>query len=65
MLTQDEFAALLQRYLAGQSTTAEQRLLDQWLAHSAKPSLADLTQEELAQVRTAMWRRIEEATKGS
>jgi len=65
MLSQDEFTALLQRYVAGQGTAADHHLLDQWLAQLAAPSQPDLTAEELAQVRAAMWRRVEEATKGA
>jgi hypothetical protein len=62
MLNQDEFAAMLQRYAAGRSMAAEQRLVDHWLAQPAEPSQPELTQEELTQVRAAMWQRIQEAT---
>jgi hypothetical protein len=63
MLSQDEFTALLQRYLAGQHTVAEHHLLVHWMAQAAKPGQSELTAEELAQVQAAMWRRIEEATQ--
>jgi transposase-like protein len=63
MLSQDEFIALLQRSLAGQSTAAEQHLLAQWVTQAAEPGRAGLSAEELSQVRAAMWQRIEEATR--
>jgi hypothetical protein len=61
MLSQDEFTALLQRYLAGQHTVAEHHLLAQWMIQVAEPGQSELTAEESAQVRAAMWQRIEEA----
>lgn len=64
MLSQDEFTAMLQRYAAGQSTATEQHVLNQWLAQPAAPGQPQLPEEELMQVRTAMWQRIKEATKG-
>jgi hypothetical protein len=63
MLSQDEFTALLQRYLAGQHTIAEHHLLRHWMTQAAAPGKSELTAEALAQVRAAMWRRIEEATQ--
>jgi hypothetical protein len=63
MLSQDEFTALLQRYLAGQHTVAEHHLLMQWLTQAAAPGQSELTAEELTQVRAALWRRIDEATQ--
>jgi transposase-like protein len=63
MLSQDEFTTLLQRYIAGQHTIAEQHMLAQWVTQAAEPGHSELTAEELAQVRAAMWRRIEEATQ--
>jgi hypothetical protein len=63
MLSQDEFTALLQRYLAGQHTVAEHHLLVQWVTQAAELGYSALTNEQLAQVRAAMWRRIEEATQ--
>jgi transposase-like protein len=63
MLSQDEFTALLQRYLAGQHTVAEHHLLAQWVTQAAEPGQLELSAEELAQVRAAMWQRIEEATQ--
>jgi len=63
MLSQDEFTALLQRYAAGQSTATEQHVLNQWLAQPAASGQPELTEEELTQVRAAMWQCIEEATK--
>jgi hypothetical protein len=63
MLSQDEFTALLQRYLAGQHTIAEHRLLMHWMTQAAAPGQPELTAEALAQVQAAMWRRIEEATQ--
>lgn len=63
MLSQEEFSALLQRYAAGQGTAADQHLLDQWLAQPASPSHPDLTADELALVRLAIWQRVVEATR--
>ena len=63
MLTPHEFAALLKRYAAGRSTAAELVRLNQWLTQATQPSAPELTAAELAQVRAAIWRRIEEATK--
>lgn len=63
MLSQNEFSALLRRYVAGVGTAADQHLLDQWLAQLVTPSQPDLTAEELLQVRLAIWQRLEEATK--
>lgn len=63
MLSQDDFTAMLQRYVAGQSTAAEQHLLNCWLTQAAEPAQPELTVEEVTQVRAAMWRRIEEATR--
>jgi hypothetical protein len=63
MLIQDEFTALLQRYLAGQHTVAEHHLLIQWLTQTAALGQSELTAEELAQVRATLWRRIDEATQ--
>jgi hypothetical protein len=63
MLSQDEFTALLQRYLAGQHTVAEYHLLAQWVTEVVGPSHLELSAEELAQVRAAMWQRIKEATQ--
>jgi hypothetical protein len=63
MLSQDEFTALLQRYLVGQHPVAEHHLLVHWVTQAAAPGQSELTAQELAQVRVAMWRRIEEATQ--
>jgi hypothetical protein len=63
MLSQDEFTALLQRYIAGQHTAAEHHLLVHWMTQAVESGQSELTAEELAQVRAAMWRRIEEATQ--
>lgn len=64
MLSQDDFSALLVRYVAGQSTPDEQFLVDRWLAQPVQPPHPELTAAELVQIRSAMWRRIAEATQG-
>ncbi|MGI4737386.1 MAG: hypothetical protein ACRYG7_19645 [Janthinobacterium lividum] len=65
MLSLAEFEALLQRYAAGTSPAAEQHLVDRWLARPAEPPLPELTAEELAQARAAIWQRIATAVSSS
>ena len=62
MLTLAEFDALLQRYLAGQSLPAEQRLVARWSQQLDELASPLLLPEQLAEARTAMWQRIVELT---
>jgi transmembrane sensor len=65
MLTQSEYEALLDRYLAGTSSPAEQKLVEQWyeqLGQAEPPHLSAAEREELS---TAIWDRIEELTHSS
>ncbi|MGI4740855.1 MAG: FecR family protein [Janthinobacterium lividum] len=62
MISQVEFDALLQRYLAGHSLPGERQQVEQWseqLGHEEDLLLHPSLQ---AEVKTAMWRRIGELT---
>jgi transmembrane sensor len=62
MITQTEFDALLQRYLAGQSRPGERQQVEQWSEQLGREENLLLHPNLQAEVKTAMWRRIQELT---
>ncbi len=61
-MTQDEFNALLQRYLDGQCGPAEQRLVEKWSAQLGQTENRMLPRDLYPVVREAMWQRISQLT---
>jgi hypothetical protein len=56
MLTQPEFAALLQRYAADNCTVIERQIVDKWLAqYHESIHTTTLTATELTQTKAIMW----------
>jgi transmembrane sensor len=62
MLSQAEFDALLQRYLAGQSQPGEQQLVEQWCQQLGQDDSLLLEDHLHAEVKAAMWQRIAQLT---
>lgn len=62
MISQAEFDALLQRYLAGQSRPGEQQLVEQWSQQLGEANNQPLSAHMQAQVKAAMWERIAQCT---
>jgi len=62
MLSQDEFDALLQRYLAGHSRPGEEQLVEQWSQQLGEADEQPLPAHLQAQVRAAMWSHIAQRT---
>lgn len=62
MLSQAEFDALLQRYLAGHSRPGEQELVEQWSQQLGQPDEPPLPAHVRAQVKAAMWDRVAQLT---
>ena len=62
MITQAEFDALLQRYLAGHCRPGEQRLVEQWSQQLGQDDNLLLNPHLQAEVKAAMWQRIVQLT---
>jgi transmembrane sensor len=62
MMSQTEFDALLQRYLAGHSWPGEQQLVEQWSQQLGEADDQPLPAHMRAQVKAAMWDRIAQLT---
>jgi transmembrane sensor len=62
MLTQPEYEALLDRYLAGTSSPAEQKLVEQWYQQLGQEEPPRLSAAEREEMSTAIWARIEDLT---
>jgi transmembrane sensor len=62
MLTQPEYEALLDRYLAGTCSPTEQHLVEQWYQQLGQDELPRLSAAEQEELRTAIWDRIESLT---
>lgn len=62
MLSQTEFDALLQRYLAGNCRPGEQQLVEQWSQQVGLASEQPLADHEQAEAKAAMWLRIAQLT---
>ena len=63
MITQAEFDALLQRYLAGDSQPGEQQLVEQWSQQLGQEDNLLLHPHLWAEVKAAMWQRIVQLTE--
>jgi transmembrane sensor len=61
-MTQEEFAALLQRYLDGHCLPGEQQLVEQWSAQLGHTESRLLPLDLRPEVRAAIWQRIAQAT---
>lgn len=62
MLTQSEYEALLDRYLAGTSSPAEQKLVEQWYEQFGQDEPPRLSAAEREELGAAIWARIESLT---
>lgn len=62
MITQAEFDALLQRYLAGHSQPGERQLVEQWSEQLGREENLLLHPHLQAEVKAAMWQRIVQLT---
>ena len=62
MLSQIEFDALLQRYLAGHSRPGEQELVEQWSQQLGEADEPPLSAHLQAQLKAAMWDRVTQLT---
>lgn len=62
MMSQAEFDALLQRYLAGHSQPGEQQLVEQWSQQLGEADEQPLPAHVQAQVKAAMWDRVAQLT---
>ena len=62
MLTQSEYEALLDRYLAGTSLPDEQRVVEQWYAQVGQDEPPHLSAAEQDEIHAAIWTRIEQLT---
>lgn len=58
MMSQPEFDALLQRYLAGHSRPGEQQLVEQWSQQLGEADEQPLPAHVQAQLKAAMWDRV-------
>lgn len=62
MLSQAEFDALLQRYLAGHSQPGEQQLVERWCQQLGQDDTLLLSDHQQAEVKASMWLRIAQLT---
>jgi len=62
MLSQAEFDALLQRYLAGHSQPGEQQLVEEWYQQMGQDQNLQLGDQLHTAVKAAMWQRIAQLT---
>jgi hypothetical protein len=58
MLTQSEFEALLDRYLAGTSSPSEQQVVEHWYQQLGRDEPLPLNEAEQHASREAIWARI-------
>ena len=61
-MTQTDFQGLLQRYLAGQTTEAELRLIDRWYDSLNESVAVQFSVAEQARIKARMWASIEAQT---
>jgi len=59
MLTQSEFEALLDRYLAGTSSPSEQKVVEHWYQQLGQDELMPLNEAEQQASLEAIWSWIE------
>jgi len=64
-MTEAEFEDLLQRYLDGTSRPGERELVEQWSNQLGEPENLLLPRAQHEEVRTAMWRQIEQLTQAT
>jgi hypothetical protein len=58
MLTQTEFEALLDRYLAGTSAAAETQLVERWYRQLGQGEKLVLAEADQQAVQSSLWARI-------
>lgn len=59
MLTQPEYEALLDRYLAGTSSPSEQQVVEHWYKQLERDKSLPLNEVEQQASRVAIWAQIE------
>ena len=64
-MTEDEFHALLQRYLDGRCTSAERARVEHWYNHLEEAKGAALLSQNQEAVEDAIWQRLHQQTKAA